>query len=145
MSGILSLLRSLGENPTFLSNVIRIDTSPGLSSSIRKRAIKEAAISTKNLSALVSQWPAELHFLPHGSGRWLHISRWCGQACRYARFEFAISPLPWRGSRRLHSWNGRHPPTSIWRARSSRRASPAFQLRLLPRNECAINSCALCP
>jgi hypothetical protein len=53
--GKFSPLRSFGANPSLPSSWINCDTSPDLISSNRYRAINVAAISTRNLSALVTR------------------------------------------------------------------------------------------
>ena len=55
--GKFNLPRSLGEKPIFPNKPTNSDTSPDLSWSLRHAAINVAAISTRNLSALVSQKP----------------------------------------------------------------------------------------
>jgi hypothetical protein len=70
--GKFSALRSLGENPIIPSSRINNETSPDLIWSNRYRASNVAAISTKNLSALVNQNPRDCissHAALTGSGR----------------------------------------------------------------------------
>jgi len=55
--GRFILRRSVGEKPILPSSPISNDVSADLSVSSRYRDLNEAAISTKNLSALVSQGP----------------------------------------------------------------------------------------
>jgi hypothetical protein len=60
------------EKPIFPSKPINSDTSPDLSLSLRCAAINVAAISTRNLSALVSQKPLDFissHVSLTGFGR----------------------------------------------------------------------------
>jgi hypothetical protein len=57
--GKFMLPRSLGENPIFPNSPINCETSPDLISLKRYRVINVAAISTRNLSALVSHQPRD--------------------------------------------------------------------------------------